>query len=38
VLNALFKAETMWGYLGHVRYALPLDETLAVLEEHGLCK
>ena len=38
VLNALFKAETMRGYQGHVRYALPLDETLAVLDKHGLGK
>jgi D-aminopeptidase len=38
VLNALFKAETMHGYQGHVRYALPLDETLALLERHGLGK
>jgi D-aminopeptidase len=38
VLNALFKAETMSGYQGHIRYALPIDETLAVLEKHGLGK
>ena len=38
VLNALFKAETVKGYQGHIRYALPIDETLAVLEEHGLGK
>ena len=38
VLNALFKAETMHGYQGHTRYALPLDETLAVLESHSLRK
>ena len=36
VLNALFKAETIQGYQGHIRYALPIDETLAVLERHGL--
>ena len=34
VLNALFMAETMTGYKGHTRYALPLDQTLSVLEEH----
>ena len=38
VLNALFKAETMQGYQSNIRYALPLDETLAVLERHGLGK
>ena len=38
VLNALFKAETVQGYQGHIRYALPIDETLAVLERHGLGK
>jgi D-aminopeptidase len=38
ILNALFKAETMHGYQGHVRYALPLDETVSVLEYHGLGK
>ncbi|TRO51005.1 S58 family peptidase [Candidatus Bathyarchaeota archaeon] len=38
VLNALFKAETMRGYQGHIRYALPIEETLASLEGHGLGK
>ncbi len=38
VLNALFKAETMRGYQGHIRYALPIEETLAVLEKHSLGK
>ena len=38
VLNALFKAETMQGYQGHIRYALPIEETLASLEKHGLGK
>ncbi len=38
VLNALFKAETVQGYQGHIRYALPIDETLAVLESHGFGK
>jgi D-aminopeptidase len=38
VLNALFKAETMQGYQGHIRYGLPIDDTLAVLERHGLGK
>jgi D-aminopeptidase len=38
VLNALYKAETMQGYQGHIRYALPIEETLASLEKHGLGK
>ena len=38
VLNALFKAETMHGYQGHTRYALPIDDTLTILESYGLRK
>ena len=38
VLNALFKAETMKGYQGHIRYALPIEEILASLDRHGLGK
>jgi D-aminopeptidase len=38
VLNALFKAETMHGFMGHIRYGLPIQETLDVLERHGLGK
>ena len=38
VLNALFKAETTQGYQGNIRYALPIEETLGVLERHGLGK
>jgi D-aminopeptidase len=38
VLNALFKAETMQGYQGNIRYGLPIEETLVVLERHGLGK
>lgn len=34
ILNALFMAETMTGFMGHTRYALSLDQTLSVLEEH----
>ena len=34
ILNALFMAETMTGYQGHIRHALPLDQTLEVLEWH----
>jgi D-aminopeptidase len=32
VLNALFMAETITGYKGHTRHALPLDQTLGVLD------
>ncbi len=32
ILNALFMAETMTGYRGHTRHALPLDQTLSVLD------
>lgn len=32
ILNALFMAETVTGYKGHTRHALPLDQTLSVLE------
>jgi D-aminopeptidase len=34
ILNALFKAETMTGFNGHVRHALPLDETREILEKY----
>ena len=32
IINALFMAETMTGYRGNTRYALPLDQTLSVLD------
>jgi len=35
IINALFKAETMTGFNGHVRHALPLDETREVLERYS---
>ncbi len=35
VLNALFMADTMTGVGGHVRYALPLDQTRKILEENN---
>jgi D-aminopeptidase len=38
VLNSLFRAETMQGYNGHTRYALPIEETLDILERHSLGK
>jgi len=34
ILNALFKAETMTGFNGHVRHALPLDEIRGVLKKY----
>lgn len=38
VLNALFKAETLRGFQGNIRYALPIEDTLRVLESHQLGK
>ena len=36
IINALFMAETMTGYRGNTRHALPLDQTLNVLDRfHG---
>jgi D-aminopeptidase len=35
ILNSLFAAETMVGRDGHVRHALPLDETLEILRRYG---
>jgi D-aminopeptidase len=36
IINALFMAETMTGYKGNTRHALPLDQTLSVLDwYHG---
>jgi len=35
VVNALFAAETMTGYKGHVRHALPLDQVEEILHKHG---
>ncbi len=32
IINALFMAETMTGYRGNTRHALPLDQTLKVLD------
>ncbi len=34
ILNALFMAETMTGFNGHMRHALPLDETREILEKY----
>lgn len=38
ILNALFMAETLTGYNGNTRYALPLDQTLDILERYDLRK
>ncbi|MEW6550008.1 MAG: P1 family peptidase [Spirochaetota bacterium] len=35
VLNSLFAAETMTGRDGNTRFALPTDETLAILDRYG---
>ncbi len=34
VINALFAAETMKGYQGHVRHALPLDQVTEIIEKN----
>ncbi len=36
IINALFMAETMTGFRGNTRHALPLDQTLNILDRfHG---
>ncbi|WP_297470169.1 P1 family peptidase [Thermococcus sp.] len=35
IINALLQAKTMKGN-GHVRYALPVEEVLEILEKHGV--
>jgi len=35
IVNALFKAETMTGFEGHVRHALPLDQVEEVFGRYG---
>ena len=35
VVNALFSAETMTGYQGHVRHALPLDQVREIFRRYG---
>ena len=35
VVNALLRAETLAGRAGHVRYALPLEPVLDLLERAG---
>ncbi len=35
IINALFKAETMTGFNGNVRHALPLNETKKILEKYS---
>jgi len=35
VVNALFSAETMTGYQGHVRHALPLDQVREIFQRYG---
>jgi D-aminopeptidase len=35
ILNSIFAAETMVGRDGHTRYALPIAETVAIMQAHG---
>ncbi|HIH89136.1 TPA: S58 family peptidase [Candidatus Bathyarchaeota archaeon] len=35
VVNALFAAETMKGYQGHVRHALPLEQVRDIYQKYG---
>jgi len=35
VVNALFKAETITGYKGHTRLALPLDQVKEIFHKYG---
>jgi D-aminopeptidase len=35
ILNAIFKAATMVGRDDHISYGLPLEETVAIMRQHG---
>lgn len=35
IINALFKAETLQGRLGNIRYQLPYDQVADIWERHG---
>jgi len=35
IINALFKAETLTGRLGNIRYQLPYDQVAEIWERHG---
>jgi D-aminopeptidase len=35
ILNSLFSAETLAGRDGHVRHALPIEETVAIMRRYG---
>jgi D-aminopeptidase len=35
IVNALFAAETMTGYEGHIRYALPLEQLKDIFSRYG---
>ena len=35
ILNSLFRAETIAGRDGHVRHALPIEETVAIMRRYG---
>jgi D-aminopeptidase len=35
IVNALFAAETMTGYEGHIRYAIPLEQLIEIFGRYG---
>ena len=35
VLNSLFKADTVYGYGGHVSHAIPLEEVVETMHRFG---
>ena len=35
ILNSMFAAETMVGRDGHVRHALPIEQTMEIMGRHG---
>jgi D-aminopeptidase len=35
ILNSMFAAETMVGRDGHVRHAIPIEETVEIMRRHG---
>jgi len=35
ILNSMFAAETMVGRDGHVRHAIPIEQTLEIMRRHG---
>ena len=35
ILNALFMADTMTGVEEHIRYALPLEQTMSIMQKYN---